>query len=423
MPFFSKAVFWCGALVWIFGGSSLPSASTLVAQTYTTVVNNGASSNRVDMIFVGDGYTSTQIETDYATHVNQTIDYFFNGDQAPFPRYQSFFNAHRVNVISNESGADRPLDNYYVDTALDASYSWGGGAERCLYLDTFKANQAVSAALSGSGIDIDMRLGTVNDSKYGGCGGQWAVYAGANSSSREIALHEIGHSYGGLADEYFYNDDTYTGGEPSAPNVTRSPMTGKWDRWLGYDDPDTDIGPIDYYEGGRYYRYGIYRPSDNSKMRALNRPFDAISREQFIKTIYEEVDPLDDWLDTSTVYDYDALLWVDTVDPNVIGVEWSIDGNSLGLLGETLDVSSLALAPGAYQVTARAYDLILDHSFTGDSLDWWRLPDTSSLQQTTTWSLLITVPEPSSGASLVAGVLLCAMRRRGRDARCRFAAA
>ena len=89
---------------------------------YDTVVNNGDSVNRVDIVFIGDGYQSTEIETDYVDHINNTIDHFFT--QAPLSRYQNFFNIHRVNVVSNESGADKPLDGIYVDTALDASYSW-----------------------------------------------------------------------------------------------------------------------------------------------------------------------------------------------------------------------------------------------------------------------------------------------------------
>ena len=126
------------------------------------------------------------------------------------------------------------------------------------------------------------------------------------------------------------------GGEPSEVNSTSNPSFGKWDRWLGYNDPDSSIGVIDYYEGGRYYDYGLYRPSNNSMMRALGRPFDAISRERFIQKIYAEVDPLDSWLATGPVYLEDDVLWVDTVDPSVIGVEWFLDGVSLGLLGELI---------------------------------------------------------------------------------------
>ena len=391
------------------------SSNFVCAQTYDTIVNNGDSSNRVDMIFIGDGYTSSEINSTFLTHINSTLSHFFNNQaSSPLNRYQSFFNVHRVNVISNESGADKPLDNIFVDTALDASYSWGGNVERCLYFDTSKANNAVATAFAGSGIDTNdgMLLGVINDSKYGGCGGSWGVYAGANSSASEIAVHEIGHSFARLADEYFYTNDDYTGSEPSNWNLTTDPNLGKWDRWLGYNDPDSDIGVIDYYEGGGYHATGLYRPSDNSKMRALGRPFDAISREKFINDIYDEVDPLDAFLDNSTTLFDPIDLWVDTVDPNVIEVEWFVDGVSKGYLGESVDLQMLGLGTGQYEVTAVAFDEILLHANTGSSLDWWRL-DGAKLQQSVSWSIVSAIPEPASGwMVLAAGICLFKRRRR-----------
>jgi IgA Peptidase M64 len=358
-------------------------------QAYTTVVNNGASSNRVDIVFVGDGYLASDLSTTYAQHVTSQVNYIFNGNQDPFPRYRNFFNVHRVNTASNERGADKPPQNIFVNTAFDSSYWWDGVTERLLYLDTNKANAAVTTALSGSGIDVDIRLATVNDAKYGGGGGQWAVFSGQNTSAREIALHELGHSFGLLADEYFTNGTTYPGGEPTAVNVTRSSSTGKWNRWVGYNDPSSNIGVIDYYQGGQYYQNGIYRPSDNSKMRSLNRPFDAISREQFISRIYAEVDPLDGWLGNGTVLQDPTEIWVDTIDPAVIAVEWSLNGTSLGNLGENLNLAGIQLAPGNYQVLARAYDQILDHRFSGDTLDWYRLTNTAPLQQQIQWQIRV----------------------------------
>jgi hypothetical protein len=360
------------------------------AQTVSTVMDNGPSNNRIDLIFIGDGYTASQLDSIYAGHVQDELAYLFNGAyRNPFPRYEKFFNAHRVNVVSNESGADQPPNNIFRDTALDASYWWGGSVERCLYFDTSKANTAVNVALQGSGIDVDARLGVVNDSKYGGCGGSWAVYAGANSSATDIAVHELGHSLGALADEYWSGNDVFTGGEPSSVNLTTDPGLGKWDRWVGYNDAATNVGVIDYYEGGGYYAQGLYRPSVNSEMRALFRPFDAVSREKFITEFYQEVDPLDDWQENSVTLLDPTDVWVDTVDPAVINVEWLVDGSSVGLLGETLDLSTLSLSPGDYLLEARAYDAVLDHAFTGDALDWYRKTDTSALEQSVSWSVTI----------------------------------
>ena len=378
--------------------------------TYDTVVSTGDSANRVDMVFIGDGYTATQLDNEYVTHVQDTTDYFFQ-QTPPFTRYRNFFNAFRVNIASNESGADDPNSGIYVDTALDASFNVGG-TDRCLYFDTAKANAAVNDAFSGTGIDVDMRLGTVNTAKYGGCGGQWGVYAGANGAAKEIAVHEVGHSFARLADEYFYTDDNWNGGEFSEWNVTNDPNSGKWDRWLGYVDPDSDIGAIGYYEGGRYHATGVWRPSDNSKMRALNRPFDAISREKFIFEIYDETDPLDDWIEENVTYTEDDILWVDTVDDEVISVKWFADDLLIQEGGTSLNLNALGLGSGEFEIRALAYDTLLDHSFSGDSLDWWRL-ERDMLEQTVTWNVnLSAVPEPGASVFLVLGSLFAGQRRR-----------
>ena len=383
-------------------------ATTTSSAQFTTVINNGESGNRVDIVFVGDGYRASEIESTYASDVNDTVDFFFNSSINPFPRYKNFFNVHRVNVVSNESGADDPNNGIEVDTALDASYNIGG-TDRCLYFNTGKANTAVANALSGTSIDIDMRLGAVNSAKYGGCGGSWAVWSAANAQAQGISVHEIGHSFAGLADEYYFSGSVYTGVEPGEVNVTADINSGKWDRWVGYEDPETNIGEIGYYEGGRYNEEGIWRPSQNSMMRSLNRPFDAISRERLIQEIYEEVDPLDDFLSAGTYLSGDTL-WVETVDESVFNVEWFVDGVSRGVLGESVAIDSLGLATGNYNVEARAYDAILDYSNTGSALDWWRLADTSSLQQSANWSIQVTaVPEPSAVLPLA---IACVIRRR-----------
>jgi len=239
------------------------------------------------------------------------------------------------------------------------------------------------------------------------------VYSAGNSPANEISLHEIGHFLAKLGDEYFYSGDHYSGGEFSQWNVTNNPANGKWDRWVGYDDPNSNLGAIDYYEGGRYHETGIWRPSDNSKMRSLNRAFDAISREKFIHDIYQEVDPLDDWMEHEAGAVADEL-WVKSVDSEVIKVEWFVNGDSIGIHGENLDLTTLGLADGQYEISARAYDEILDHAFSGDELDWWRL-ESDDLEQTVNFSVTISaVPEPSTAVLLSFSAMgtICFYRKR-----------
>jgi len=359
---------------------------------YTTVLNNGPSANRVDMVFLGDGYRATDISTIYPAHINAMLSHFFDEGENPFPRYRNFFNVHRIDVISNEDGADVPPLGIFRDTALDARYYYDGVTERLLYVNESKANAALASGLSGAGFSAEMKLITVNDTRYGGGGGTYAVYAGGNPFSTEIALHELGHSFSRLADEYGGSSGTYTGAEPNEVNVTKDPTGAKWAHWLGYDQPG--IGLIGAYEGARYWDRGIYRPSFNSKMRNLNRPFDAIAREKIILDIYNYVDPLDTWTSNlATLVDPDTIT-VDVVDPAVIDVQWYIDGTLLPeAAGELFDPQAWNLSVGLHQIMARAYD----------TTDWVRI-NRWKLEQSVSWSVLVTVPEPPGLVGMLMGL-------------------
>ncbi len=351
-----------------------------VFAAYTTVLDNGPASNRVNVVFLGDGYTASQIETTYVADIDKYLNHMFYENQDPFTRYEKFFNVYRINVVSNESGADVPPQNIYRDTALDAKYYFDGVTDRLLYVSESKANTALNNGLAGSGITADMKLVTVNDTRYGGGGGNYAVFAGGNSSAPEIALHESGHSFSGLADEYSYSSTTYTGPEPSQVNVTKDPTGAKWSQWLGYVDPDhPGLGAVGAYEGAMYNDYGIYRPTIDSKMRSLGVAFNAVSREKIILDIYRQVKPIDSSFGNTGTLTNPQSLWIDVVDTNVIKVEWSVDGNVVP--GATLEnFDPLRLAPGLHTVTARAYD----------DTPWVRLENTL-LSQTIDWSVDITL--------------------------------
>lgn len=354
------------------GGTEQPAAGLTTG--YTTVLNNGPSANRVDIVILGDGYVESQINTVYASHTNGMLDYLFNQGQDPYPRYAKFFNAHRINTISNESGADKPLDNVFVDTAFDATYSCNN-LERLICISNSKVNAAKNTALSGAGFSAEMQYVSVNDSKYGGSGGSYAVFAGANGSANELALHEVAHAFDNLADEYG-GSPNYTGSEPSEVNVTTDSGGAKWQRWLGYDQPG--IGTISAYQGGRYYDAGIYRPSNNSKMRNLGRPFDAVSREKIILDIYNWIDPIDAYRDNSqTVSEINPSLWVAPIDTGVQDIQWSVNGaNVVGATDVTFDPNDFGFAAGTYTVSARVYD----------STDWVR-HQLSKLEQTVVWTV------------------------------------
>jgi len=246
-----------------------------------TIIDNGPSENRIDVVFIGDGYTADQLDL-YAAHVETAVAGFFS--QQPLAAYAGYFNIHRVDVISNESGVDEPAAGIYRDTALDMAFDCAG-IDRLLCINYSKAQDA-----AGSAPQVDTIIALANSTRYGGAGYPGlATAAGANGSAVELVLHEFGHSFAHLADEYDYGGDaTYTGPEPGQPNVSiytaaeQLAQQTKWYRWL-------DLPNVDAFEGALYSRYGVYRPTSNSKMRSLGRPFEEVNAEQFIFAFYEYV--------------------------------------------------------------------------------------------------------------------------------------
>ena len=332
----------------------------------------GYSSNRIDMVFMGDGYTSSEIASTYTAQVQGLLSAMFNGGllSDPLGRYRNFFNIHSIDIVSNESGADDLSKGISRDTALDAGYSG-----RALSISLDKADAIENNVLRYAGFASEMRFILVNSESYGGAGYDSGIYSAGHSQAYEIALHEIAHAFAGLGDEYDYGaSGSYGGPDPAYANVTNDPSGAKWSEWLGYNQPG--IGVIGAYEGAYYHAAGAYRPSADSKMKTLGRPFDAVAREQFVLKFYEFVDPLDGYTDPWSPHHNRSDFSVDTIDPAVIKVDWILDGRSFIDAGETFSLAQDNYGFGTHTLRARAYD----------PTDWVR-GDRTSLEQTVTWTV------------------------------------
>ncbi|MFF3459638.1 M64 family metallopeptidase [Streptomyces sp. NPDC002730] len=196
----------------------------------TALQNTGPSASRFDMVIVGDGYTASQTGL-----LRQHAQAKWNeiAATAPWNKYRQLINVWLVNVRSNESGMDNdPSPGINRDTALDMRF-FCEGTERLLCLNESKAK---AYAAQAPGVDAIVAVG--NTTKYGGAGyPSLASDSGGNALSGRIAIHELGHSVGGLADEYDTPGTTYRGGEPREPNVTAYPRGAKWAFYLGRNTP------------------------------------------------------------------------------------------------------------------------------------------------------------------------------------------
>ncbi len=268
--------------------------TSVKAEPYETIVNNGNSQNRVDVAIVGDGYTQAE-QQKYKDDVQSLIQGHFG--QEPFLEYRTFFNVHRIDVVSAQSGADHPERSSLVNTAFDATYNCSG-IQRLICVNNSKVNTVTTNTLNPAQRDLIFVL--VNDSEYGGSGGAVAV-ASTNAAAVDLILHEEGHSFGFLADEYGGPPPPNCSNslEPSSVNATRETARAqiKWNQWIDPGTPlptnTTNPGIPGLYEGAAYCDNGLYRPTYVSKMRSLSFPFEQINNEQLVKRIYNFVLPLD----------------------------------------------------------------------------------------------------------------------------------
>jgi IgA Peptidase M64/Bacterial Ig domain len=317
-------------------------------------VNNGDPLNRLDVVIVGDGYTSGEMSA-FAAHAEQFVSGFFV--QEPFREYQRYFNITRIDVASAESGADHP-DRYpavYRNTAFDASY-YCGGIQRLVCVDPSKVISAISILPPAQ---RDVVLVLVNDEEYGGSGGSVAV-ASIHPSSLEIVMHELGHTIGFLADEYGGSTCTIYA-EPSEANTTaQSDSSGiKWSMWIDSTTPipteTNSPGFPGLYQGSKYCDNALYRPTYNSKMRSLYEPFEQINTEQLVRRFYNFASPIDEIAPSgyflSVTRGQSQTFSVATTMPfsRDLDIAWTVDGQLSGS-GPAFTLDTTGFTTGSHLV-------------------------------------------------------------------------
>jgi hypothetical protein len=199
--------------------------STATPAKAWAVVKNGEPRDKVDVLLMGDGYTAAEMEK-WHRDARRMAGLLLAA--SPFKERRSDFNVWAVDTPADESGAARPSDGVYRRSPLRASYDAFGSERYVLSFDNKRVREAAAAA-PYEFIEI-----IVNDRKYGG-GGIFNLYATAaadNAFTPYILVHEFGHHFAGLADEYYTSEVAYEGAtdrpEPWEPNVTADPRGGRW---------------------------------------------------------------------------------------------------------------------------------------------------------------------------------------------------
>ena len=246
------------------------------------VFENGPSSQKVDLLVIGDGYTAAQIPKFHAD-ATRLVNALFA--EEPFLSRKSDFNVWGLDLPSAESGVSRPRAGQFRRTTLSAEYNIFD-SER--YLLTYD-NRALRDAASAAAYEFLEIL--VNEEQYGGGGiFNFQATAAADTGFAEyVFVHEFGHHFAGLADEYYTSDVAYETGatyhqEPWEPNVTalHDPANVKWGDFIGVDVSLPTPWDKERFEAGSVAAQGERRElrSDGAPETAMDKLFtDQMERE------------------------------------------------------------------------------------------------------------------------------------------------
>ena len=238
---------------------------------------------RINIVVVPDGYTYAEkatMDSDFDAMVAEFRSF------TPYKEHDPFVNYTLVYAYSAESGTDQCDCDIIVDTAMATRFpeqtnSCGHSDNRCLYYTSScepSALQNITAAeLRAPAFDEGIIM--VNTSRYGGCGGARGVYSAGAGSATQIAVHELGHSLGGLADEYVSQPGC--GFSAGGINTSLNGVDGGWPEWIA------DIGAPS--EGAQYWSECIFRPLPNCNMRSLGQPFCPVCSQHWSLTYFSHI--------------------------------------------------------------------------------------------------------------------------------------
>ena len=204
-----------------FVDRSIPSTAARV----WAVMQNGPPADKVDLLLLGDGYTKAEMDKWHAD-AKRLTDILFS--QPPFREHRNAFNVWAIDTPADERGVSIPSDGIWRNSPVGAAYDAFGSERYVLAFDN-KRLRDIAAAAPYEFMEI-----VVNDRKYGGGGifNLYATVAADNSSTPYVFVHEFGHHFAGLADEYYTSDVAYTKDEvhpePWEPNATVDPQAAKW---------------------------------------------------------------------------------------------------------------------------------------------------------------------------------------------------
>lgn len=243
------------------------------------LLQSGPSDKCIDIAIMAEGYTADEMNLFYKD-AQEACDAIFAHE--PFKHMKNKFNIVAVESVSQDSRVSIPRNNEWKSTAVNSHFD-------TFYSDRYLTTRSVKAMHNWlAGIPYEHIIILANTDTYGG-GGIFNAYlltTAHHAMFKPVVVHEFGHSFGGLADEYAYDTAPsplypYTV-EPWEPNITTLvDFKSKWEDLIPENTPiptpiETDSTTIytkvGVYEGGGYTLKGIYRPTTECRMKINEAP-------------------------------------------------------------------------------------------------------------------------------------------------------
>ena len=232
------------------------------APDHRYLLQSGTPEEKIDVAIVAEGYTAEEMDMFYAD-AQTAMEAILKHE--PFGQYKDRFNFVAVALESQDSGVSVPGEGEWKDTALKAHFN-------TFYMDRYLTTLRLKNMHDKlCGVPYEHIVILANTDTYGGGGiyNSYTLTTAHHPAFKPVVVHEFGHSFAGLADEYYYDDQYveyyYPGTEPWEQNITTlADFESKWKDML-------DAGEAELLEGAGYQSKGVYRPAKDCRMHT-NRP-------------------------------------------------------------------------------------------------------------------------------------------------------
>ena len=242
---------------------------------YKYIHKGGDSKECIDVVILAEGYKAEEMDTFMADALltkKEILSY------EPFRSHSEKFNFIAVTSPSLDSNVSVPQAGDWRQTAVSSNFM-------TFYMPRYLTSGNVYDMYDlVTNIPCEHLIILANTGNYGGGGiyNSYTLTTAHHKDFRPVVVHEFGHSFAGLGDEYFYDNDDDNDNmhslkhEPWEPNITTLvDFDSKWADMLPYGiEVPTTVTPertanytVGLYEGGGYLSKGIYRPADVCRMR------------------------------------------------------------------------------------------------------------------------------------------------------------